>query len=98
MMNLFQSFPAEQAAINCAKILSCCDATERMKFFYVDEAQCRAMQADIHSGFINLVHQGLIVYDGKAARRCLDELKATSCVALFNHPDPNVLWPSCAGR
>jgi hypothetical protein len=90
------SWPAEQAAIVCAKIAGCCDGVERMKFFYVNDAQCRAMQADIRSGVNNLIAQGQpVAYNGKAARRCLDEMKATSCVALFNHPEVNVSWPSC---
>ena len=90
------SWPAEQAAIICAKIAGCCDGVERMKFFYVNDAQCRAMQADIRSGVNNLIAQGQpVAYNGKAARRCLDEMKATPCVALFNHPEVNVSWPSC---
>ena len=90
------SWPAEQAAIICAKIAGCCDGVERMAFSYVNDAQCRAMQADIHSGVNNLIAQGRpVAYNGKAARRCLDEMKATPCIALFNHPEVNVSWPSC---
>jgi hypothetical protein len=90
------SWPAEQAAIVCAKIAGCCDGVERMKFLYVHDAQCRAMQADIRSGVNNLIAQGWpVAYDGKAARRCLDEMKATPCAAVFNHPEVNVVAPSC---
>ena len=90
------SWPAEQAAIVCAKITACCDATERMKFFYVNDAQCRAMQVGIRSGVNNLIAQGWpVAYDGKAARRCLDEMQATPCAALFNHSEVNVTLPSC---
>jgi hypothetical protein len=64
-------WPAELAALACARIVACCDATERTKYFYMNDAQCRGMQADIRSGTNNLVAQGLVVHDGKAARRCL---------------------------
>jgi hypothetical protein len=90
-------WPSEQAALVCARIVACCDASERTKFFYMNDPQCRAMQADIRSGTNNLVAQGLVVYDGKAARRCLDEVKALPCATYFDvHSDLNALAPSCA--
>ena len=64
----------------------------------MDDTQCWARQADIRSGTNSLVAQGLVVYDGKAARRCLDEVKALPCATYFDiTSDLNALAPSCAG-
>ena len=87
-------WPAEYAAVVCAKIAGCCDAVERMRSLYENDNQCRAMQADIRSGLVNLVLEERIAYDEKAARRCLDELAGTPCAAFFNAPADD-LWPSC---
>jgi hypothetical protein len=55
-------WPAEYARVACARIAGCCDAQERMRYFYENDAQCRAMQADLRSGVVNLVAQGRIAF------------------------------------
>ena len=39
------SWGREVAAVQCAEIFGCCDATERMQWGYADETQCRQMIA-----------------------------------------------------
>src|ERR1041385_909950 len=82
------TWPMAQAAVACQMIATCCDNSEKTKYSYTSDAQCRQMQADLHMGVNNLVAQGWVAYDGKAARRCLDELKLLSCTDLFNDDGP----------
>jgi hypothetical protein len=98
MMVPLAVWPAAQAAILCQRIATCCDSSEKAKYYYVNDAQCRQMQADLHMGVNNLVAQGLVVYDANAARRCLDEMKAISCADLFNDDVDMLapLAPSCS--
>lgn len=86
---------AEAAAAECALIFRCCDATERMALRYADEAQCREMIAGlVQTGVTNSVRMGLVLYDGKAARRCIDETTALDCLHLPDVPN-YLLGPSC---
>jgi len=85
----------EAAAVECAQIFGCCDATERVAIRYADEAQCREMIADlVQSGVTDAVRMGLVLYDGKAARRCIDETTAFDCLHLPDVP-LYLLGPSC---
>ncbi len=89
------SWASELAAVQCADIFGCCDGAEQQYWGYADEADCRRKVAEQQSGLAQTVRQGLIVYDGKAARRCLDEIDALSCAVTFGHGDPRIA-PSCA--
>ena len=85
----------EYAAAICAKIFACCDAGELSTWNYADEAQCRQMAGmDIQANLTGLVSIGWVSYDAKAARRCVDEIKATACADLLV-VGKNVLAPSC---
>jgi hypothetical protein len=89
------SWASEVAAVQCAAIFRCCDSAEIQYWGYADEADCRRKVADQESDVAQTVRQGLIVYDSKAARRCLDEFDALSCAVAFGHADPRIA-PSCA--
>jgi hypothetical protein len=91
------SWGQEVAAVECAQIFHCCDATELMSFHYADEAQCRQMVADsVQKATSENVAYGQIVYDAKAARRCIDETSAVDCMHLPPYGAGYVLGPSCA--
>jgi hypothetical protein len=88
---------AEFAAVECARIFACCQATEnQLRANYADEAECRVMyaaeqQADLNSA----LRFGELTYDAKAARRCVDELaSAPSCADLW-HFGFVLYAPSC---
>jgi len=88
---------AEQAILVCRKIADCCDVTEKKRYSYVNDQQCREMQISLRTNVANLVSQGRAVYDEHAARRCITELTATTCADFFAHDaNPGVLGPSCA--
>jgi hypothetical protein len=87
----------EVAAVECQKIFGCCDATERMAFPYADEAQCRQMIAEREqTGIGYALSTGLVSYDGKAARRCIDEMTAFDCMHLPLSDPGALLGPSCS--
>jgi len=88
---------AEWAAAECARIFSCCDADERMRWPYADEAQCRREgAADAQSNLDGVLSIGWVSYDAKAARRCVDEIATRSCMELTAF-GRNLFGPSCAG-
>ena len=85
---------AEHAAAACAKMFSCCDTGEQTTLRFADEAECRNMLGEAEQSAVSqTVAQGFIVYDSKAARRCVNETMAASCSAFFNDPDSGA--PSC---
>jgi hypothetical protein len=86
---------SEVAAVQCAAIFRCCDSAEQQDWGYADEADCRRKVTDQYAALAQTVMQGLIVYDAKTARRCLDELDALSCAVAFGHTAPSIA-PSCA--
>ena len=86
---------AEYAAATCAKMFGCCDSGEQTTLRFASEAACRQMRAeDEQSALSQDVNQGVIVYDPKAARRCVDEIAAASCSAFFHDPASQTA-PSC---
>lgn len=88
---------AEWAAAECARIFSCCDADERMRWSYADEAQCRQQAAaDAQKSLDGVLSIGWVTYDAKAARRCVDEIATRSCTEL-TAVGKSLLGPSCAG-
>ena len=90
------SWGREVAAVECAQIFGCCDATERMKWGYADETQCRQMiAAKQQMDLSQIVSMGLVTYDGKAARSCLDEATAAGCTQIQANAIVGVIGPSC---
>lgn len=88
---------AEWAAAECARIFSCCDAGERMRWPYVDEAQCRQQAAaEAQKSLDGVLSIGWVSYDAKAARRCVDDIATRSCTEL-TAVGKNLLGPSCIG-
>jgi len=88
----------EAAAVACAHIFGCCDATELpvLRWPYTDEAQCRQMMAvDLQSAVTDNIGQGIGTYDGKAARRCVDEMAATPCTQIPVGDVGYLFTPSC---
>src|SRR5262245_57343940 len=85
---------AEHAAAVCGKLFSCCDSGEQTTLQYASEAECRQMRGALEqSGISQTVAQGLIVYDSKAARRCVNETMAASCTDLYYNS--GAATPSC---
>jgi len=90
------SWGVELAAVECRQIFGCCDTTERMHFGYTDEAQCRSMLApEMQKALDQVVDLGWVAYDGKAARRCLDESTATACLNIHANASVGIAGPSC---
>lgn len=89
------SWASELAAVQCANVFGCCDSAELQAWGYADEADCRRKVTDQQSALAQIVRQGLMVYDDKAARRCLDEVKGLSCAVVFGHPEASAVPPSC---
>jgi hypothetical protein len=86
----------EYASAECARIFGCCDATEQMRWSYTDETQCRqAVATEAQMALDGLVPYGLASYDGKAARRCVDDIAAVACADLVVI-GKTLLAPSCA--
>ncbi len=84
------------AAVECGQIFGCCDSTERMHFGYLDEAQCRNMlAAKTQKDFDQIIALGWVVYDGEAARHCLDESVAATCSHIAANASVGVQGPSC---
>jgi hypothetical protein len=84
------------AAVMCGQIFGCCDATERMHWGYADEAQCQQMIAAAQQMNLDqLLQIGWVTYDGKAARRCLDESLAAGCQKILANGSVGVAGPSC---
>jgi hypothetical protein len=91
-----QHWGAEFAAAECARIFACCEATEnQVRANYADEAECRRIFAtDQQTALDSALRYRELTYDGKAARRCVDELASLSCADLL--PFGFVLYaPSC---
>jgi hypothetical protein len=83
------------AAAECARIFGCCDATEQMRWSYTDEAQCRQTAAtDAQAALDDLLSVGWATYDGKAARRCVDDIATMACADLLVI-GKTILGPSC---
>jgi len=88
---------AEFAAAECARIFACCDATERTRWAYADEAQCREDAASqAQKSLDDLLSIGWVTYDTKAARRCVDEITTAACTDLVA-VGKNLFGPSCVG-
>jgi hypothetical protein len=86
----------EFAAAYCAKIFACCDRTERSaRWSFANEVECRRLVAQDVAPSNARVAAGLLTYDARAARRCIDEIDAVACGTLFNHPDLRVVVSSC---
>jgi hypothetical protein len=87
---------AAQATLMCTKIFSCCSAADISGFGYAGQAAClqtitgqQQMSAD------SLLALGVVVYDGHAARRCLDEATPLACADFFPYGRPTLSGPSC---
>ena len=86
----------EFAAAECARIFGCCDATEQMLWGFADEAQCRRdAAAQAQKSLDGVLSIGWVTYDGKAARRCVDEITTLACADL-TAVGKNLFGPSCA--
>ena len=86
----------EVAFVECARIFGCCDSAEAAQLGYADEAQCRQqLGGRLQSEATSTVTQAPVRYDGRAARRCLDEVNALSCSAFFWLGEPALAGPSC---
>ena len=82
--------------MECRQIFGCCDATERMHFGYTDEAQCRSMvAAETQKALDQVVDARWVAYDGKAARRCLDDSTAAACLNIHANASVGIAGPSC---
>jgi hypothetical protein len=80
----FSRWGTELAAAECARVFSCCDAAEQMLWSYTDEAQCRqTVASQAQSSIDGLLSAGWISYDGKMARRCVDEIASLACTDLL---------------
>ena len=91
-----QDWGAALAALACAKIFACCDGAESAFLGYSSEAQCRQVAAPIAQDALNKAVTGFDqVYDGRAARRCLDEAATASCAGFFPNGRPTASGPSC---
>jgi hypothetical protein len=67
-----------------------------MHWPYADEAQCRQMiAAKEQMNLGQIVSMGLVTYDGKAARSCLDEATAAGCTQIQANATVGVRGPSC---
>jgi hypothetical protein len=67
-----------------------------MRFSFADEAQCRQMIAGKAQKDLDQIFAlGWITYDGKAARRCLDESVAAGCLRIQFNATVGVAGPSC---
>lgn len=88
---------AEFAAAECARIFGCCDATERMRWGYADEAQCpEGGAADVQKYLDSVLSVGWVTFDEKAARRCVDGITTVACSDLL--PIGKTLFAaSCVG-
>jgi hypothetical protein len=90
------SWDREYAAVNCARIFSCCDAAERTaRWELASEADCRRQLLQGGGSYVRDVRAGFIVYDPHAARRCIDEIAAAPCAVAFNSHDLRPVLPSC---
>lgn len=90
-------WPAADATVVCARIFGCCGSSDISGFGYPDELACRASIArDEQARVSGALSLGGAVYDEHAARRCLDEAMALSCVDFFPEGRPALSGPSCA--
>jgi hypothetical protein len=86
----------EVAAVECGHLFGCCPAAVLMTRPWTDEAQCRQMvAAEVQTAVRDTIGQGIVTYDGKAARRCIDETAAVDCMHLPAWGIDSVLGPSC---
>ena len=93
----FGDWGKEVAAVECGHLFGCCDAAEltNLRRHWTTEAECLQMVADIvQTGLIDNVRQGIGAYDGKAARRCIDET-AVDCMHLPVWGIDSLIGPSC---
>jgi Dickkopf N-terminal cysteine-rich region len=91
-----QNWGTALAAVECGQIFGCCDSAERMHFGYVDEGQCRKMlAAKTQKDLDQIIADGLVVYDGEAARRCLDESVVAACSHIAANASVGIRGPSC---
>jgi hypothetical protein len=89
-------WPAADAAVVCARIFGCCKSSDISGFGYRDEGACReSIASDEEARVGRVLSLGVAVYDEHAARRCLDEAMALSCVDFFPHGRPLPSGPSC---
>src|SRR4051812_1222420 len=94
----FGNWGKEVAAVECGHLYGCCDATEltQLRRHWVNEAECRQRLADIvQTGLNDNVAQGIGAYDGKAARRCIDDTAAVDCMHLPAWGIDSLLGSSC---
>lgn len=91
-----QSWGSAVAAVECAQIFGCCDATERGRWGYSDEAQCRQMLGPKEQMNLDeVIATGWVTYNGKAARSCLDESLAAGCTSIQFNATVGIRGPSC---
>ncbi len=90
------SFGSALAAVECAQIFGCCDATERGHWGYSDEAQCRQVRGTKEQMDLDqLLAIGWVTYNGKAARSCLDESLAAGCANIQANASVGIRGTSC---
>jgi len=85
-----------QAAVVCAKVFSCCNSADSSSLGYPSQGAClQAITSKQQTSAVSLLNLGVFVYDGHAARRCLDEATALSCGNFFPFGRPVLSGPSC---
>jgi hypothetical protein len=91
------SWGAAYAAAVCARIFGCCDPAEQIAWSYTDQAQCRQKVAmEAQTSLDGVFSIGWVSYDGKAARRCVDDIASLACTDLVI-VGKGLIAPSCAG-
>jgi hypothetical protein len=83
----YRAFAAEYAQAVCQRIFGCCSAAERgmtLAFNYPDMAACLRVQEDGVLRTESGIEQGQWRFDPKDGQRCLAQLQAGTCGALFS--------------
>jgi hypothetical protein len=78
------SWGQQTSAAICARLFSCCNASEAAQMGYTTEAQCvTTLGGKEQTSLDQVLSAGIVRYDGQAAVTCLSDISAGSCAALF---------------